>query len=254
VIHSHRNDWLSALYTPRANIALLLTLLGAGLTPSLAAAAAPTAIQTASICYGTVTNGRLSGGVSLPASGPNFAAYSSLGHQLGRTYVHATVRDIVLQTYTQLLTSAPGKTFVYGETGFARGGVFKPHHTHQNGLSVDFMVPVLNTQGQSVPLPSSALNKFGYAIEFDDKAQFEGLSIDFQAMAEHLYQLQQAATQAGVGINLLIFERNYLRQLFATPRGAALQGSLQFMKKPPWVRHDEHYHVDFKISCRNATS
>jgi penicillin-insensitive murein DD-endopeptidase len=80
------------------------------------------------------------------------------------------------------------------------------------------------------------------------------LSIDFQAMAEHLYQLQQAATQAGVGINLVIFERSYLRQLFATPRGAALQGSLQFMKKPPWVRHDEHYHVDFKISCRNATS
>ena len=41
--------------------------------------------------------------------------------------------------------------------------------------------------------------------------------------------------------------RAYLRfKLFATPRGAYLQQHLHFMARPAWVRHDEHYHVDFR--------
>jgi hypothetical protein len=42
----------------------------------------------------------------------------------------------------------------------------------------------------------------------------------------------------------------YLPKLFATQRGAYLQQHLNFMKGKPWVRHDEHYHVDFAIPCK----
>ncbi len=202
-----------------------------------------------STCYGTTAKGALSDGVPLPASGPNFSAYTALGRQLGRTFVHAKVEKIVTAAYTQLQSTAPGKVFVYGETGFAKGGAFAPHRSHQNGLSVDFMVPVVNKAGKSVPLPAHALNKFGYAIEFDQAGRFEDLTIDFEAVAEHLYQLHLAAVQAGVGVDLVIFDLPYLDKLFATRRGPAIQAVLSFMKKPPWIRHDEHYHVDFKIAC-----
>lgn len=202
-----------------------------------------------STCYGTTAKGALSDGVALPAAGPNFSAYTAMGRQLGRTFVHAKVEQIVSRAYAQLQSTAPGKLFVYGETGLANGGAFAPHRSHQNGLSVDFMVPVVNKAGKSVPLPGHALNKFGYGLEFDQQGRFEDLTIDFEAVAEHLYQLHLAAVQAGVDIDLVIFDLPYLDKLFATPRGPAIKKVLRFMKKPPWIRHDEHYHVDFKIAC-----
>lgn len=42
----------------------------------------------------------------------------------------------------------------------------------------------------------------------------------------------------------------FLPKLFATHRGAYLQQNLAFMKGKPWVRHDEHYHVDFSVPCK----
>lgn len=68
--------------------------------------------------------------------------------------------------------------------------------------------------------------------------------------AAHLFQLHVAARARGVGIPLVIFDAAFLPKLFATPRGAYLRQNLSFMKGKPWVRHDEHYHVDFAVSCK----
>jgi penicillin-insensitive murein DD-endopeptidase len=209
----------------------------------------PLAHSITSTCYGTPSKGRLENGIALITSGKNFTSYSTLGSQFGRTYVHSKVQDIVSKAYAQLETSAPNRVFVYGETGLIQGGKFRPHRSHQNGLSVDFMVPVVDKDGRSVPLPSNPMNKFGYGIEFDKDGNFENLSIDFEALAEHLYQLNLAAKQAGEGLNLIIFDIQYLPKLFHTKRGAYLKTSLRFMQKTPWIRHDEHYHVDFKVAC-----
>jgi penicillin-insensitive murein DD-endopeptidase len=204
-----------------------------------------------SVCYGTVSNGKLLNGVQLPASGKNFSSYSTLGNTLGRTFLHSTVQKIVVRAYSQLETATPQKTFIYGETGFSDGGKFKPHRTHQNGLSVDFMVPVMRSNGQSTSLPTSAMNKFGYGIEFDKQAKFGELSIDFEAMAEHLYQLDIAAKQEGSSIALVIFEPLFHAKLFATSRGSYLKHNVRFMERQAWIRHDEHFHVDFKVACEN---
>jgi penicillin-insensitive murein endopeptidase len=204
----------------------------------------------ASTCYGTVAHGRLEQGVQLPKEGANFAAYSTLGVQLGRTFVHDAVRDVVVATYRTLEQAAPGKTFVYGETGLAQGGPIRPHKTHQAGLSVDFMVPVLNAAGASVPLPGNVTNKFGYGIEFDKSGRFEDLRIDYEAIAEHLYQLSRTADAHNIGITRVIFDPVLTPPLFATRRGPYLRQHLHFMKERPWIRHDEHYHVDFAVGCR----
>jgi len=203
-----------------------------------------------STCFGTVSNGRLEGGVKLPELGANFTAYSSMATKLGRSYVHSRVAEMVVSAYRELELTAPGKVFVYGETGWADGGRLRPHRTHQNGLSVDFMVPVVDAAGRSVALPTEVGNKFGYDIEFDANAKYESLSIDFEAMAEHLYLLDLAAKQQHSGLALVIFEPSYLPKLFNTKRGAYLRENINFMKGKAWVRHDEHYHVDFSVACK----
>ncbi len=186
----------------------------------------------------------------MPAEGANFEAYSLAGVVAGRTYVHSTVQKIVLDSYAATVPRQPDVRFVYGETGWKDGGRIKPHRTHQNGLSVDFMVPVRDARGRPAMIPRTPFNKFGYDIEFDASGRFEDLTIDFEAMSEHLYRLDQAAKAAGSSLSLVIFDTQYLPRLFATSHGAYLREKVPFMKGKPWIRHDQHYHVDFAVPCK----
>lgn len=221
-----------------------------GVAMLLSAALCTTGAQAASVCRGTVANGRIEGSVKLPVSGPNFAAYSRIAAATGRTHVHDEVAAILEAAYAATARSLPDVTFVYGETGWPSGGRLRPHRTHQNGLSVDFFVPVRDGQGHSVPLPTSPTQRFGYDLEFDAQARHGELQIDFVAVAEHLYQLDAAAKARNRRLALVIFDTAYLPRLFATPRGPYLREHLPFMKGRPWVRHDEHYHVDFAVPCQ----
>lgn len=205
--------------------------------------------MAASQCHGAVGKGSIERAVKLPVSGANFSAYSLIGAAAGRTYVHSSVAEIMLAAYGAVGASLPQARFVYGETGLAQGGPFKPHRTHQNGLSVDFFVPVQDAAGKAAALPSSPLNRFGYDIEFDADGRFGQYRIDFPAMAEHLAQLHLAAKARQVALAKVIVDPRYFAQLFATPRGPYLKANLRFMKGRPWVRHDEHFHIDFALSC-----
>lgn len=223
--------------------AVFIALLVSGAaTP--AARAAPV-----SQCFGSASKGRLEGGVKLPPAGPNFSAYSAAAIAAGRTHVHATVADIILAAYAGVKTSNPSARYVYGETGLREGGPFAPHKTHQNGLSVDFFVPVRDARGAAASLPSSAQNRYGYDIEFDATGRYQDYRIDFGALAEHLYQLDVAAKAHDAALALVIVDPRFMPALLATARGPWLRTHLPFMKGKPWVRHDEHYHVDFRLAC-----
>jgi penicillin-insensitive murein endopeptidase len=203
-----------------------------------------------STCYGTTSNGSLEGGVQLPSKGNNFISYSFTAELFGRTYVHSIVRDIIIDSYKALETMAPGKVFKYAETGFQGGGKFRPHKTHRNGLSVDFMVPVIDKEGVSVHLPTNYFNKLGYNIEFDENSQYEQYTLDYEAMAAHIVSLHKSSKKHEADIERVIFDPKLQPKLFRTTYGAYLKKHVQFSKKKSWVRHDEHYHVDFDVECK----
>lgn len=204
-------------------------------------------------CFGTTSNGRLEGGVKLPATGANYVGYSRMASLAGRTYVHSSVRDIVVSAYQALEQEQKEKVFKYAETGLQDGGLFKPHKTHRNGLSVDFMVPVLNENGQSVHLPTNPLNKFGYNIEFDQRGYYKGLRIDYDALAAHIVTLHKESTRRGFDLWRVIFDPELQPNLYKTAHADYLKQHIQFSKKRSWVRHDEHYHVDFDVTCETMS-
>lgn len=203
-----------------------------------------------STCYGTTSNGKLEGGVKLPSAGNNYVSYSKTAEIVGRTYVHSKVAEIILSSYQWLEAETPGKVFKYAETGFKEGGQFKPHKTHRNGLSVDFMVPVVNEAGKSVHLPTHYFNKLGYSIEFDGVGKYDEYQIDYEALAAHIVSLHNAAVAQGVDLWRVIFDPQLQPFLMSTKYGEYLKKNIQFSKKRSWVRHDEHYHVDFKVPCK----
>ncbi len=202
-----------------------------------------------STCYGTTKDGRLINGWQLPSSGNNFEAYSAIGVLGGRTYVHSHIYNVIIAAYKELEITAPTKKFIYGETGFKDGGQIKPHKTHRNGLSVDFFVPVLNKQNKSASLQITPFNKLGYDIEFNNQAIYEDLAIDFEAIAKHLLALHKHAKINKVGISVVILDNQFQKMLFSTSSGKQLPSLMKFSVKKPWVRHDEHYHIDFEVPC-----
>lgn len=203
-----------------------------------------------SICYGETKKGKLENGVKLPLSGENFSSYSNTLWLFGRTYVHSAVKEILLDSYSKLNKEFPKKKFMYAETGLKNGGLFKPHKTHQNGLSVDLMVPILENNKKSVFMPTSVFNKWGYGIHFNKRGIYKNYSIDFDALGELIKAIHQAAKQSNVKIWRVIFAPDLQPALYRSSQGEYIKKHITVPKKRSWVRHDEHIHIDFQVPCK----
>jgi penicillin-insensitive murein endopeptidase len=200
---------------------------------------------------GTPAKGSLERGVSLPSSGAGFVTYSKLGQMTGRQFVHSKVRAVLISAFAVLSARRPQRVFVLGETGLRNGGAFWPHRTHQNGLSVDIFFPVLDDKGQPALMPTGPTNKFGYSLEFDREGRgtgtsARGLTVDFQSTAELLVELHKEAVRKRLGIQRIITAPEYVDRILGTTAGRSLDPLKSlFVRRDVWVRHDEHFHVDF---------
>ena len=203
-----------------------------------------------SVCYGTTKHGRLAHAAKLPYQGKNFISYGNYPELAERTYVHSLVKKIVVKTYEKLETLAPNRVFKYAETGFKDGGRFPPHKTHQNGLSIDFMVPVINTDNKSVYFPTKKSNRYGYDVEFNTQGKSKYYTIDFDALAMHIATLHKVAKENGVDLWRVLFAPDLQAKLYMTAHGDYIKENIHIPTKRSWVRHDEHYHIDFDVKCR----
>jgi penicillin-insensitive murein endopeptidase len=236
------------------NLLIVIIALPLVLMPTLALAIAFMTVDDGkpSVCYGNAINGRLENGKRLLYAGPNYRAYHIAGFITGRTFMHSSVRDAVRDAYAALEKSNPDLRFVYAESGWPHGGKMWPHRTHANGTAVDFMVPLRTDDGAIAQINASVINMLGYSVTFDDQGRRGTTRIDFDAIARHLLALDMAAKANGIHIRRVIFEPPLHRLLFASPAGRELQGKLDFMQRPAWVRHDQHYHVDFDVPCQES--
>ena len=111
------------------------------------------------------------------------------------------------------------------------------------------MVPVLK-DGKSVHLPTNALNKLGYNIEFDLNGNFKDYKIDYEALGALIVELHKQAKKMNREIWRVIFDPKMTPDLVKTSHGRYLRNNIQFTKRRSWVRHDEHIHIDFNVPCR----
>ncbi|MEO8021770.1 penicillin-insensitive murein endopeptidase [Polaromonas sp.] len=210
----------------------------------------PSATAQESQCYGEINRGRIEGSVQVSPKGPNFQVIGWSG-AARRTFAHSAVKKILEQAYAATAEVIPDSVFLIGETGLADGGPITNHHTHQRGTSVDLFVPAKDADGKRVLIPSRLDNGFGYKSRFgaDGKSADHSVIIDFEALAELIYQLSETARKNGYGIDRVILVRELQLKLFGTRHGSYLRWKVNFWDDPG-ARHDNHIHVDFAIPCK----
>ena len=198
----------------------------------------------ASISYGSTSNGRIENSKRMYLRGTNYKSYSFAGYLLGRTFVHNKVKQTIVDAYKNCETTCPKICFVLGETGKRKGGRFLPHRTHRNGLSVDFMSPLL--KGGKPYQTNHIFNRWGYGLDFDNTGKNETYQIDYETMAQHILAIKKAAAKNGLKIQKIIFDPVLRPQLIKTNVGAQIK-NLAYTKNRVVVRHDDHYHIDFAV-------
>ncbi|MDH5547431.1 MAG: hypothetical protein OEZ43_17750 [Gammaproteobacteria bacterium] len=50
-------------------------------------------------------------------------------------------------------------------------------------------------------------------------------------------------------LHRVLFKPDLQAQLYASSHGNFIFRHIRIQEKKSWVRHDEHYHVDFDIAC-----
>jgi len=181
---------------------------------------------------GTVSNGELVNGKLLPFKGNNYEYFSEESYLAGRAFLNDKVLNTLLTSYSNLENSLPNKLFYVMECANAHGGKLAPHHTHQNGTSVDFMMPLLK-DGK----PYSGLDTLGvnhYLLGFDNEGKYlkdKSISIDFDLVAKHILELQSEAELNGLKIKKVIINTNLKDELFSTPNGKKLKISGVYVVK-----------------------
>lgn len=200
---------------------------------------------------GSVSNGTLQNGKLLPFNGSNFTYFDRVSYLASRGFTCDFVAETITKSYARLEVVHPKRRFYLMEMSNKEGGKISPHRTHQNGLSVDFMMPKLKNSEPDYSLDT--LGRMHYLLEFDNSGAYEedkSISIDFDLIAEHLLILNEEAIRLGSKIEKVIIKVEYKDELFGTPNGKKLKESGIYIVQGlnPLINrlHDDHYHVDFK--------
>jgi penicillin-insensitive murein DD-endopeptidase len=209
---------------------------------------------------GTPGNGTLSNGKRLPFSGENFQYFNFLSYLEGNCFVHAKVKQTLIDTYKICEQTCPGIEFSVGEGSKKSGGpyVFN-HRTHQNGTSMDLQL-VFKKDGKPFD-PLSIFNGYGYGLDTDNKGNInksmpvnifpKNTMVDFETNAKFLLALDDACKRNGIAIRIVILKIELKPLLFAAPSGQKLLArNIRFATALPKLlndAHDDHFHVDFTI-------
>lgn len=207
--------------------------------------------HTQSVSKGSPGKGSLQKAAKLPYRGEGYRYFSPLSYYvLQRGFVHNKVQKTIIAAYKDCKAEMPERKFRLMECSKRKGGPMKPHRTHQNGLSVDFMTP-LQKKGKAF----QALDQLGiwhYLLTFDGQAQWRinpKVKIDYETMARHLLALDDAAKGNGLKIKKVIFKVELQPALFQGTYGKKLKRrGIYFVRKlSPLIDnlHDDHYHIDF---------
>lgn len=203
-----------------------------------------------STSLGSVSNGSIENAALMPFYGKNFQYFDINSYLKGRAFTHSTTKEIILNTYSRLNKELPERFFYLMELSHEHGGKIAPHRTHQNGTSVDFMMP--KTSNGKIFYGLDTIGIDHYLLDFNNSGICNSdpeVSVDFNLIARHILYLDEEARKLGYKISKVIIKLEYKDDLYQTEYGKKIkERNIYFARNlSPLINklHDDHFHVDF---------
>jgi len=188
---------------------------------------------------GLTAAGGLVGGRSLAPWGPDLRTHSHLLGAVGRQYLHPDLARLLAVAAAEERSAmakrrdAPVSAWRVAETGWRSGGWFPPHLTHQDGLAVDVMTPLVEGR-----LPSGPGTLLGYAVDLGEDGSFGETRADVERLARFFDALCTNAGEHGLVVR---------RLTVWAPWQGAIRGRMRSTCRrnlaDAALPHDDHVHV-----------
>lgn len=197
-----------------------------------------------SISVGTPGKGSIENSRRLPFQS-DYKTYSFMGYLMGRTYVHHQLKDVIIETYDLLNEKFPKWQFFIGDCGLKEGGPIAFHKEKQNGLQVDFLVP-MNKDGKPYN-ESSLFNKWNYGLTLGEDGTFDGATVDLSVLGSHISTLHSVCTKHGLAIKKIEMHPDMRKALLGKKLASLLKNILGRAIKKENLKYPAYYTVTFEI-------
>ena len=204
-----------------------------------------------SISIGKVNEGKIINACLLPFTGENFSYFSKESYLAKRAFIHCEIKKILITSFILLKEQIPDRRFYIMEASKEEGGKISPHRTHQNGTSIDLMVPLKKDNIPYIELDTIGIDH--YLLQFTNKGEYSenySIQIDFDALAQEILAIQTTAVKNGWKIDKVILKTELQSLLFKSKyKNELMDSGIYFTKKLENIindLHDDHIHIDFK--------
>lgn len=212
----------------------------AGASPSAAEPAGP------STSIGSPNEGRLEGGVSLPARGEGFML-NERRINVDSFYGTTEMIGAIQRAAAVVAREAPGSTLVVNDIGFREGGDIPHHGSHRSGRDADILFYLTSPQGEPVASRGVVIEPDGTGDDFKDLADGsddEPVKLDVR----RTWRFVRALVEDPEALVQRIFVAEHVRTMLLAegarvraPRFALERaGDAMCQPTPP---HDDHIHL-----------
>lgn len=199
---------------------------------------------------GTEGSGSLENAWLLPYSGNNFSYFSPLSYYvLHNAFIHSKLYSVMLDALSTCEKTCPNRKFKLMECANKHGGKMLIHRTHQTGLSIDIMTPMMKN-GAPYAL-TDHLGVWHYLLQYDNSGKWtKNVQVDFEHLARLILAIDDAARNNGLKLSKVILKTDLKDEFYATESGKKVKarGIYFAMVLPKTINnlHDDHIHLDFR--------
>lgn len=189
----------------------------------------------------------------LPFRGENYKFYGTLSyHVFGKAYADCKVHNAIVESFKISENNCSEAHFKILKGTKRRSEKLLPYVERKNGFNADFMVP-MKKKGNAMKFYYRT-GLFRLFIKFDSEGfskSNKNINIDFDNLCQYIINLDNAASLYNLKIKRIVFNRHYLKKLYASKAGKELKTKnlyfAKYLSRKVNRKYDDLFHVDFEL-------
>ena len=189
----------------------------------------------------------------IPFRGDNYKFYGTITyHVFEKAYADCNVHNAIVESFKVSENNCPETHFKILKASKRRSGKLLPYVEKKSGFNADFMTPMKKNGKEMKFYYRTGL--FGHFKNFDSEGFSKSnkkINLDFDSMAQYIINLENSANLYGLRIKRIVFNRHYLKKLYASKSGEELKKKniyfAKYLSRKVNRKYDDLFHVDFEM-------